>query len=178
MTLSEYVSLLPPRQIIRIGTVDGIGFVFKGMVKNVNNAKFGEREVVDAYAGIVEPEQLVVIIDGKEKGKWYNPKMPQLTTRNITDDAVNEIIGFVYREPAQNLIYAYQHERERIPLQMEKDALDAKIKQIQSRLGELNDELERLDCEKYESEIREAPFVSGGVVIHECRTIADRKEVL
>lgn len=179
MILRELVSTMPPRQKIRLGTSDGYGFVYKGqvynIVKNCKLIKYFDREVIDVYQGIIEPDQTVIIIHGAEKGTMYNPKMPRLTTKNISDDAVNRIVGGTYREIAHDLLYAYEHKSECIAVKFERDVLEAKLKQIQERLDELKEELVLIDFERIEQEIMDVPFGKGEMVLNECRAIAARE---
>ena len=176
MTLSELAATMPPRQKIRLGTSEGNHFVYRGMVKNCDLIKWGAREVTDAYQGIIEPDQIVIIIRGAEKGKEYNPKIPRLTTESVCDDAVYRIVGCTYRELANNLLYAYEHRRERAVVKMKRDVLEEKLKELQELLENVEAELIRLNYEDIEREIKSVPFGKGELVLNECRAIVAREE--
>ena len=66
-----------------------------------------DKEVVETYAGLIEPDSLVIIVEGDIDGKDYSPDCGKLAAVKISDEAAELLTSAIYREPAKNLTAAY-----------------------------------------------------------------------
>lgn len=112
MTLCELLERIPKEKKIRIGCKPGGNFIFNGICEKINKESKGyailkNREVLETYSGLIEPDSTVIIINGKETGKYYNPRMPELTPNTINIDGIKTLIEAVYK----NMITEYMKEK-------------------------------------------------------------------
>lgn len=112
MTLCELLEKIPKDKKIRIGCKPGGNFIFNGVSGKINKESKGylivkNREVLETYRGLIEPDSTVIIIKGKETGKYYNPKMQKLTPDTINEDGAKMLVEAVYK----NMITEYMKEK-------------------------------------------------------------------
>lgn len=79
MLVLETVSALPAERKVKIGALQGYGYMFAGYAKGVLREitrwgeNVGKRNVVDTFDAdsAIEPDCTVIMVDGTEKGMYW-----------------------------------------------------------------------------------------------------------
>ena len=79
MLVLDTVSALPAERKVKIGALQGYGYMFAGDAKEVLKqitrlgVKVGQRNVVDMFEAdsAIEPDCTVIMVDGTEKGMYW-----------------------------------------------------------------------------------------------------------
>lgn len=96
--------------VIRVGTKGGTGFVYIGDRKELlaSGIDLLDREVVDVYAGQMEPHT-VYIVDGSENGHVEYNGDPEWGKEVRQRERALEVVAAAYKEAIKELVSAYRH---------------------------------------------------------------------